>query len=56
MRIDKRWWFLIVLLGLVVLFFALDLQRFLSLEAIKDGQADLEACRGHGIDSSEMME
>ncbi|WP_085316119.1 FAD-dependent oxidoreductase [Derxia lacustris] len=45
MRLDKRWWF-VVLLGLVfALFFAFDLGRFLSLAAIKDSQAGLDAWR-----------
>jgi len=45
MRLDKRWWLLLVLAGLLALFFALDLGRFLSLAAVKSSQADLQAWR-----------
>jgi pyruvate/2-oxoglutarate dehydrogenase complex dihydrolipoamide dehydrogenase (E3) component/uncharacterized membrane protein YdjX (TVP38/TMEM64 family) len=45
MRLDKRWWLVVVLLGLAALFQFLDLSRFLSLAAIKSGQTDLEAWR-----------
>ena len=45
MRLDKRWWLLVVLAGLLVLFFGLDLGRFLSLAAVKSSQADLQAWR-----------
>ena len=45
MRLDKRWWFVVVLAALVAAFFALDLGRYLSLAAIKSSQADLEAWR-----------
>lgn len=45
MRLDKRWWVLVVLGGLLALFFGLDLGRFLSLAAIKNSQADLLAWR-----------
>ncbi|OGB00510.1 MAG: pyridine nucleotide-disulfide oxidoreductase [Burkholderiales bacterium RIFCSPHIGHO2_12_FULL_69_20] len=45
MRLDKRWWVLVVLVGLLALFFGLDLSRFLSLAAIKSSQADLLAWR-----------
>ena len=45
MRLDKRWWLLVVLAGLLALFFGFDLGRFLSLAAIKSSQADLEAWR-----------
>ncbi|MCK6432272.1 MAG: FAD-dependent oxidoreductase [Burkholderiaceae bacterium] len=45
MRLDKRWWMLVTLGGLLALFFGLDLGRFLSLAAIKESQADLLAWR-----------
>ncbi|MGE0674649.1 MAG: FAD-dependent oxidoreductase [Methylibium sp.] len=45
MRLDKRWWVLVVLGALLALFFGLDLGRFLSLAAIKSSQADLQAWR-----------
>ena len=45
MRLDKRWWFVVVLAALVAAFFALDLGRYLSLAAIKCSLADLEAWR-----------
>ena len=45
MRVDRRWWLLVALAGLLGLFFALDLGRFLSLAAIRNGQADLQAWR-----------
>ncbi|MDE2082777.1 MAG: FAD-dependent oxidoreductase [Burkholderiales bacterium] len=45
MRLDKRWWVLAVLGGLLALFFGLDLGRFLSLAAVKSSQADLQAWR-----------
>ena len=45
MRLDKRWWLLVVLVALLALFFGLDLGRFLSLAAIKSSQADLQAWR-----------
>ena len=45
MRLDKRWWLLVVLAALLALFFGLDLGRFLSLAAIKNSQADLLAWR-----------
>ena len=45
MRLNKRWWFVVVLAALVAAFFALDLGRYLSLAAIKSSQADLEAWR-----------
>ncbi len=45
MRLDKRWWLLVVLAGLLALFFGLDLGRFLSLAAVKSSQADLQAWR-----------
>ena len=45
MRLDKRWWFVVVLVGLMALFYTLDLGRYLSLAAIKSSRADLEAWR-----------
>ncbi len=45
MRLDKRWWVVLVLLGAIALFYAFDLGRFLSLEAIKSSQAGVEAWR-----------
>ena len=42
---NKRWWLLVALAGLVAVFFALDLGRYLSLAAIKTSQADLKAWR-----------
>jgi uncharacterized membrane protein YdjX (TVP38/TMEM64 family) len=45
MRLDKRWWLVVVLLLLIAGFYAFDLGRFLSLAAIKARQADLEAWR-----------
>ncbi len=45
MRLDKRWWLVLVLLGAIALFYAFDLGRFLSLETIKSSQADVEAWR-----------
>jgi uncharacterized membrane protein YdjX (TVP38/TMEM64 family) len=45
MRLDKRWWLLVGLLGLLAIFFGFDLGRFLSLAAIKSSQADLQAWR-----------
>ncbi len=44
-RLDKRWWLLLALAALLVVFFALDLGRFLSLATIKNSQADLQAWR-----------
>ncbi|MDP1691333.1 MAG: FAD-dependent oxidoreductase [Burkholderiaceae bacterium] len=45
MRLDKRWWLLVMLAGLLALYFGFDLGRFLSLAAIKSSQADLQAWR-----------
>ena len=45
MRMNKRWWLLVALAGLVAVFFALDLGRYLSLAAIKTSQADLQDWR-----------
>ena len=42
---NKRWWVLVALAGLVAVFFALDLGRYLSLAAIKTSQADLQDWR-----------
>ncbi|MBK6854441.1 MAG: FAD-dependent oxidoreductase [Burkholderiales bacterium] len=44
-RLDKRWWLLLALAALLVVFFALDLGRYLSLATIKNSQADLQAWR-----------
>lgn len=46
MRLDKRWWLLVVLAGLLALLFGLDLGRFLSLAAVRSSQADLQAWAG----------
>ena len=45
MRVDKRWWLLLTLAALLALFFALDLGRFLSLQAVQARQAELQAWR-----------
>ena len=45
MRLNKRWWLLLALLGLAGLYFALDLGQYLNLGAIKQRQAALEAWR-----------
>ncbi len=45
MRVDKRWWLLIALLGLAALFQLLDLARFLDLAAIRSNRAALEDWR-----------
>ena len=45
MRLDKRWWLVVVLAGLVAAFHALDLGQVLSLATIKSRQAELEAWR-----------
>jgi pyruvate/2-oxoglutarate dehydrogenase complex dihydrolipoamide dehydrogenase (E3) component/uncharacterized membrane protein YdjX (TVP38/TMEM64 family) len=45
MRLGKRWWLVVALVGLATLFQLFDLSRFLSLAAIKGGQAELEAWR-----------
>ena len=45
MRVDKRWWFVVGVLGFVALFFAFDLGHYLNLATIKSRQADLEAWR-----------
>ncbi len=45
MRLDKRWWLVVVLAGLVAAFYALDLGQYLSLATIKSRQAELEAWR-----------
>ncbi len=45
MRLNKRWWLLVVMAGLLALFFAFDLGRFLSLDAVKASQADLQTWR-----------
>ena len=45
MKTSKKWWVAAAVVVLIVLFFAFDLHRFLSLEAIKERQADLDAWR-----------
>lgn len=45
MKLDRRWWFVLALVGLAVLFHILDLERYLNLAALKSRQADLEAWR-----------
>jgi pyruvate/2-oxoglutarate dehydrogenase complex dihydrolipoamide dehydrogenase (E3) component/uncharacterized membrane protein YdjX (TVP38/TMEM64 family) len=45
MKLDRRWWLAVVLVGLVALFHALDLGRYLNLAALKSSQADLGAWR-----------
>ena len=45
MRIDRRWWLLLAAAVLAGAFFALDLGRFLDLQAVKGAQADLQAWR-----------
>ncbi len=45
MQLNKKWWLVGLLALMVVLFFAFGLQRYLSLSAIKDQQASLEAWR-----------
>ncbi len=45
MRVDKRWWLLILMLTLVGLFFALDFGQYLNLDSLERRQADLEAWR-----------
>ncbi|MBE0550657.1 MAG: FAD-dependent oxidoreductase [Rubrivivax sp.] len=45
MHLDKRVWFVLVLLALVAAFFALDLGQYLNLATIKSRQAELEAWR-----------
>ncbi len=45
MRLGKRWWLVILLVGVLATYFALDLGRFLSLAVIKSNQAQIEAWR-----------
>ena len=45
MRLDKRWWVVVGLAGLVAAFFAFDLGHYLNLATIKNRQAELEAWR-----------
>ena len=45
MRLNKRWWLLLALLGLVGLYFALDLGQYLNLASIKQRQTELELWR-----------
>ena len=45
MKVNKRWLLLVVLVGAVVAFFALGLQRYLSLDYIKSEQGQLETWR-----------
>jgi pyruvate/2-oxoglutarate dehydrogenase complex dihydrolipoamide dehydrogenase (E3) component/uncharacterized membrane protein YdjX (TVP38/TMEM64 family) len=44
-RLDKRWGWALALIALVGLYFGLDLGQYLSLDAIKSRQAELEAWR-----------
>ena len=45
MRMDKRWAFLVLAVAAAAAFHTLNLGHYLSLTAIKDSQADLEAMR-----------
>jgi len=45
MRVEKRWWFAVLLLGAMALFHFLDLGQYLNLATIKSRQSDLEAWR-----------
>ena len=45
MRLDKRWWLAILLVGLLATYFTLDLGRFLNLATIKSNQEQIEAWR-----------
>ena len=45
MRVDRRWWFVVLLLAGVGLFLAFDLGQYLNLATIKSHQAELEAWR-----------
>ncbi len=45
MRLDKRWWLVVVLAGLAAACYALGFGHFLSLATIKSRQAELEAWR-----------
>ena len=45
MRLDKRWWLVVLLAGLAVAFHGLDLGQYLSLATIKSRQAELDAWR-----------
>lgn len=45
MRLDKRWWLVILLVGVLAIYFTLDLGRFLNLATIKSNQAQIEAWR-----------
>ena len=45
MPVNKRWWFVLLLLAVVGLYFALDLGQYLNLATIKSRQAELEAWR-----------
>jgi pyruvate/2-oxoglutarate dehydrogenase complex dihydrolipoamide dehydrogenase (E3) component/uncharacterized membrane protein YdjX (TVP38/TMEM64 family) len=45
MRVDKRWFFAVLLLVLIGLFFAFDLGQYLNLTTIKSRQAELETWR-----------
>jgi uncharacterized membrane protein YdjX (TVP38/TMEM64 family) len=42
---DKRWWLVVVVGGVLALFYMLDLGRFFSLVAIKNSRVELEAWR-----------
>ena len=45
MRVDKRWWVLVLLLGLLALFLGFDLGQYLSLATIKARQQELQSWR-----------
>ena len=45
MRLDKRWWVLLVVVGLAGLFFAFDIGHLLSLATVKARHAELQAWR-----------
>ena len=45
MRLDKRWWVLLVVVSLAGLFFAFDLAHLLSLATVKARQAEFQAWR-----------
>jgi hypothetical protein len=46
MRLNKRWGVAAMLGGLLLLYYGLDLGRFLSLDFVKSSRAELEAWRG----------
>jgi pyruvate/2-oxoglutarate dehydrogenase complex dihydrolipoamide dehydrogenase (E3) component/uncharacterized membrane protein YdjX (TVP38/TMEM64 family) len=45
MNVNKRWWFVLLLLAVLSLYFVLDLGQYLNLATIKSRQAELEAWR-----------